>query len=175
MDEDAPVFIDDGDMAWDEPNEVDAPEAPETPEKHETPKAAYWAPEPKGNFKPKPTYGASQPSNYTPDIWRPINFDSFRSPVPAPADTCNGPLEMSISNYDAPSPTFNFFKSPVPADQTCLLSLPSGMTDGAKKEAALVALTNGSARGGKGARRGRGSQAGNYRATFGPPLRPQGS
>ena len=112
MDEDAPVFIDDGDMAWDEPNEVDAPEAPE---KHETPKAADWAPEPKGNFKPKPTYGASQPSNYTPDIWRPINFDSFRSPVPAPADTCNGPLEMSISNYDAPSPTFNFFKSPVPA------------------------------------------------------------
>ena len=43
-------------MDWEEPNEVDAPETPETPEKHETPKAADWAPEPKGNFKPKPSY-----------------------------------------------------------------------------------------------------------------------
>ena len=111
------MLIDDADMAWEEPNNVDAPlaedwalEASETPE---TP--AFWAPEPLGNFKPKPTYGASQPSNYTPEIWRPIDFDSFKSPVPAPADTYDGPLETPFSNYDAPSPTFNFFRSPVPA------------------------------------------------------------
>ena len=115
FDEEAPVFIDDADMAWEEHNNVDAPE---TPEKPETPEAVYWGPEPERNFEPKPTYGASQPSNYTPklQVWRPVNYDSyFKSPVPAPADTYDGPLETPFSNYDAPSPTFNFFRSPVPA------------------------------------------------------------
>ena len=84
-------------MAWDEPNKVEAPEAPD---------AAYWAPEPEGNFEPKPTYGASEPSNYTPELWRP--FDSFKSPGPAPADTHDGPLETPFSNDGAPLPTYTY-------------------------------------------------------------------
>ena len=119
FDEEAPVFIDDADM--DDPNKVDtldAPDAPEASETPEAPEAADWAPEPEGNFKPKLTYGASQPSNYTPELWRPVDFDSFNSPVsapadiytptPTPADTYDSPLETPFSNEGAPSPTYTY-------------------------------------------------------------------
>ena len=97
------MFYDDADM--DDPNNVDASETPETPE---TPEAAYWAPEPEGSLKPKPTYGASELSNYTPKLWRPVAFDSLKSPGPAPADTYDGPLETPFSNDCAPLPTYTY-------------------------------------------------------------------
>ena len=116
------MLIGDADMAWEEPNNVDAPEAAdwalEASETPETPEAAFWTPEPLGNYKPKPTYGATQSSNYTPEIWRPIDFDSFKSPVSAPAgtytltptaaDTYDSPLETPFSNEGAPSPTYTY-------------------------------------------------------------------